>query len=285
MVSETEGPEGTPEVEGKLKEIEEAEKAIPKLEEEPEDTGKPEEVTAEVEYEEDGEDDPIEAAVQERIKLELERKQEEFEEQARSKWAAERAEEARRSAALAEANSLRDSFVESLRESYNAIKAKKYFDEDGSEVVFSDNEFQQYVAEPMQKHNSKVQQIVQGTVLTQLADTALNTLPDEESRKAFTERATDKPLDEWLGSYAEARAPNTKFVKDLKAEVEAAKKAAYARGYARGQKGPVATPKQGVEVPGKEHSDLNTISGLLAAHRSGQIDDKEYYEKYKKLRG
>jgi len=236
----------------------------------------------------DGEDDPdydpIEAAIQERVKLELERKQEELEQNARRAADQRIAEESRRTSQAAEANQLRDSFVESLRESYTAIKAKKFYDQDGAEVQFSDADFQEHVAKPMQKHNSVVREIVQGTVLAQLADTALATLADSDARSKFTEEASGKPLNEWLDKYAETRAAGSQFVKKLQQEIEAKVKAAEARGFAKGQKRPVTTPKQGTERVTPANNDTSTITGLVAAHRAGQVSDDEFAAQWKKLR-
>lgn len=251
------------------------------------ETEAPEEGTAtsaEVTVEEPEESDPVEEfqkAWEESRRAEIEAEiRRQLESEFQSKLEAER----RQRLDADNQERLRASFQNAIKESRELLTSLPIFNEDGERVQISDEQFQKFVAEPFQKHNATVQQLAQMAVYANLAQVAFESIP-ESLRASFSEKAQGKPLDEWLLTYAEVMAPHTEKYKALEKDKEVAIKAAEARGYARARKAPVATPRQGEERILTNTPDLSTYSGAARALANGQIDDAQFREIIKKLRG
>lgn len=226
-----------------------------------------------------------EAAFEDAIRARLELETERIRREERAAHEQRIREDTARRAAEADAARFRDSFATATRESFTAWQNLKVYDEDGRQVKLTEDDFQRVVAAPYQKHNATVQAGVMQGLLQDLAQAALSVIP-EADRPTFTERASGKPIDEWLRLVAEHLAPSTEYAKLSTKEIEAKLKAAEARGIAKGRKMPAGTPPQGGErAPGASSSqpDLNTHLGLARALHLGRIDEAEYRERRAKL--
>ena len=230
-------------------------------------------VTADDTDSDDGGGDPLEDAIRARLDLERERILGEVKNEVLAQREAE--EQGRRRSA--EASRLRDAFGDATKEARSAWHSLKVYDEDGNPAALPDDLFERIVAQPYQRYNATAQDVAQGLVLSHLAEAAMSTLP-AEAREEFARRAANRPLEEWLDTYSELRAPHTSSAKTLSKELEAKLKAERARGYRDGQRQPPGPPKQVNESGTPQSIDRNTISGMARAHAQGQIPDAEYVE-------
>ena len=239
-------------------------------------TGQDQDVTAE--------NDPVKAAIDAAIAARLEELESTARDKARQEASEEREFERRVAAEQARAEELINSFGTTVRTVRENLKGVKLTDSDGNTLALSDEDIEKLVVSPLQRYNQTGQQAATTQTFRQLAEAAMNSLP-ESAREAFARRATNKPLDEWLTEYAELKAEQTGWAKKSKADMDAAIKAAEARGFKRGQTAPANPPVQGQDSQRavNQNVDRNSISGAAKALSQGLITDSEYVEIYNKL--
>lgn len=226
-------------------------------------------------------EDPFEAAIRARLELETEKIRREI----TTEQEARRRRDEQQAAAQRNAQQLSQSFATAVKVARDNWKSLQVYDREGNPVQLSDELFERAVAMPFQGHNAVVQQGLTTNLLSNLAQMALESLP-EAARNEFTEKATGKPFDEWLRIYRELAAPHTEYATLTKKEREAADKAAAARAKAVTGSRPAGTPKQGNERPSNNTTpDFNSQVGLAQALVKGQISEAEYRDRRKKLEG
>lgn len=242
-------------------------------------TGNPDpNVTAD--NDDDNSEDPIEAAITARLALEADRIRREVRQDIETK---QRREQASLNS-QANARALQQSFAHATKQAHDMWRQLQVFDKDGNPAQLPDTLFEEIVAKPYQGHNATVQQGVASQVLQNLADMALASLP-EDAREEFSQRATGKPIDEWLKIYGELRAPHTEYAEMSKKERLAAEKAAEARAKAGTVARVGGTPRQGTDRASNPSPDLNTQSGLARALVAGTINEDEYRKRRAVLEG
>lgn len=232
------------------------------------------------------EGDPVKAAVEAALSSERVKLAEEAQEKANRELEKRRRDDDRLREEGRQADTLRQSFGLTVRQIRDNLKKVKVYDSDTyKERSLTDEEIESLVIQPVQRYNLVSKQAASFEVLSSLTQAAISSLP-EESREDFLDRATGKPIDEWLKLLADHMAPTTSWAKKTKAELEAAAAAADARGYERGKKAPAVPPAgaDGKSVPstGKK-PDLKTASGLARARADGLIDDKTFLEHWRDL--
>ena len=245
-------------------------------------TGKGADATANPDSDDD-EEDLIEAAIQARLALEVERKADELAAKKLAIKESELSEAQRKRDSEVEQTKLRESFAEAVKSTRNALKTLEIYDSAGKRVEFTDTAFEDLVVKPFQKHNSEAEKAHQSVVVNALTQAALDSLP-AEMRSDFTSRAGNKPINEWLKTYAEMYAPNAEAIKELKREEDAKIKAAEARGFAKGQKSKGGSaPNPTERSANNEQTDLTTQIGLIRAYMGGKLNESEYIERRRKL--
>ena len=159
-------------------------------------------------------------------------------------------------------------------------------DEDGNPVPFSDELFQKIV-KPWSDYNSQVSEAEALLVYTELAQAAIETLP-EVARAEFNTKAANKPLKDYIKIHAELAAPDTEYVKQLKQShdlaIKAARADAAARALRNNSKGtPPASPTSEIRKP-TETIPTDTLVNAAKALVSGQITPERYAEIHNKMR-
>lgn len=236
----------------------------------------------------DDDEDPIEEAVKARTEqivrqaLEAERRAEQ------SRRAAEADEYRKAQAEEEKKKKLNDSFVNTAKRTRDALSKLPLRDEDGNAIKLTDEVIQEFV-EPWREHNGLVQQAIDGTaearVYSNLAQAAISLIPADKHEE-FAKRADGKPIAEYLKTIAELNAPTTEFVKNLQEDADVKVKAAFARGFAKGQKAPPGTPStpQQSSINRGAKPDLTSVSGAALALSRGEIDDAKFLEILNKRR-
>lgn len=179
--------------------------------------------------------------------------------------------------------SLNTSYADSVKAMRKQFESLTVYDEDGEPVKWDDQTFQKFVA-PWQEHNTKMQTAGVTKGYSDWSEAVVKVLP-ASAREEFAKKAHQKPLAEYLKTFAELYAPQTDFAKTAKADTEVKLKAAEARGFTKGQKAPVGTPRQGNDKPTEARGEVIEIGNLYDAARAlakGQIDDLKYVEYHKK---
>ena len=248
-------------------------------EENSEVTGQGENVTAENE-------DTLEAAIEAALAARIDAIRETERQEARRELEDIRQQERHRESERVAAEELINSFGSTVREVRDNLKRVKLTNDDGQEITLTDGDIEALVVNPLQRYNQTGERVATTKTLLQLAEAALNTLP-EQSREGFIKRAANRPLNDWLTEYAESKAEQTSWAKQSKANQEAAIKAAEARGFKRGQATGTNPPPQGEGTPKQSGGavDRNSISGAAKALSQGLISEQDYRDIYKKLTG
>lgn len=177
---------------------------------------------------------------------------------------------------------LNESFVKSAKRTKDALEKLPLRDEDGNAIKLTDEVIQQFI-EPWNEHNGFVTQTktndAEAVVYTNLAQAALSIVPADKHEE-FSKRANGKPLPEYLKAIVELDAPNSEYAKKLQEDADVKVKAAYARGFAKGQKAPPGTPAtpQQSSVNRGAKPDLTTLAGAARALAKGDIDEAKYLE-------
>lgn len=230
----------------------------------------------------DDDEDPVEAAAAARAQQlinEALRKREEEE-------AVRRAEEAAavQLAQLEEEKKkkLNESFTNTVKKTRDALAKLPLRDEDGNPLKLTDDMIQEIV-EPWREQNGFVQQQIDGTaqskVYSDLAQAVISLIPADKQQE-FAKKAGGKPLTEYLKTFAELHAPNSDFAKKLTEDTDVKTKAAFARGFTKGQKAPVgtpSTPQQG-RASSSSKPDLTSVAGAARALHRGEIDEAKFLE-------
>lgn len=232
----------------------------------------------------DDDDNPIERAFTSRWELEVEKLRENITAEVRAELEARQADERRLTRSTAERQAIQNAFGSAIKMARDGLRGLEVFDADGNPAQLSDTAIEELVVKPFQAYNAQVQDAEQLRIYTNLAETAVGTLP-AAIRDEFSDKAANKPLDQWLRTYAELLAPHTEFFKNHEREQKAKLDAAEARGFAKGQRSPSGTPKQVNErsSKGTPSYDLNTPTGLIAAQRAGKIDEAKFRELWAQL--
>lgn len=229
--------------------------------------------------------DPIEDAIRARLDLERERIQAEATAAARTHIEAERVQSEQRRAAEQHQSQLRNTLADTIKRTRDGLKGVTVYNEQGVKSTLSDEAIEELVVKPVQQYNATVEQAVQQRLYQDLATTAHGTM-SEQARADFATKATNKPLDEWLRTYAEVNAPASEYVKTLEREIDVKVKAAEARGFAKGQKAPAGSAPRNTErtaSPSSQNLDLSSQLGLATALSTGAISEAEYLERRSKL--
>lgn len=231
----------------------------------------------------DDEVDPSEAAIEAAVAARLVALQEQARAEAKRE-VEERVEAERRAAEEAsQFAELQNTFGSTIRELRANLGGIKVATDTGDERALTDDEFERFIAQPLQRYNQKGEQAASVKVLSALAQAALSTLP-ETMRPEFDKRARNKPLDQWLSEFAEIKAEQTSWAKKQKADMEAAVRAAEARGFKRGQGSQAAPPTQNKDSSKPNATvDRSTLSGAAKALAQGLITDAEYREIHNKI--
>lgn len=182
---------------------------------------------------------------------------------------------------------LNESFVKSSKKTLEALQKLSLRDEDGQPIKLTDDMVQTFI-EPWNEHNGFVTQTKDGDaearVYTNLAQAALSVVPTDKHEE-FSKRANGKPLSEYLKAIVELDAPNSEFVKKLVEDSDVKVKAAYARGFSKGQKAPPGTPANPTQTAvARGKTDITTVSGAALALSKGEIDDAKFLEILNKRR-
>jgi hypothetical protein len=223
-------------------------------------------------------DDPVAKAIEAGLQLEREKGRKEAQEEFQRALSEARDSQYREQ----KARDLTQSFGSTIREVRENLKKLKFYNESGEETTFSDTDLEEKVVKPLSRYNTVGQQAQWTETMLGLRDAALETLPDDKSREEFIRKAGGKSLGEWLEVYADSIAPKSPWAKAKEAEMEAALKAAEARGFEKGKKTPAPPPKgaDGTSPPVKTPVDLTTRSGLTKALASKQITEEEFRKKW-----
>lgn len=237
----------------------------------------------------DEEEDPLkdyEAAI---LARERERIRKEEQDRLAKERADEQAELQRQAAVAAAKEKLNDSLKNHTKRVREAVEKLPIRDELGDPLKLTDAQLQEFI-QPLIDLNGEVQQTMGTTaeqvVYQRLANAALEVIPAEKHEE-FAKKAGDKPLKDYLQTIVELNAPNTEYAKTLQADFDVKLKAAYARGFARGQKAPPGTPTtpEQRDVNRGETVDTTSLAGAARALSRNLITEAEFLEIRKKLRG
>lgn len=243
-----------------------------------------EDADADEEDEDDDDVDPVEVAVLARLAQEREKARVEEREIIRLQNEAAAAEYRKSQAEEDKKRKLNDSFTETTKMTKAALEKLPLRTEDGDPIRLTEEMIQQFI-EPWRTHNGVVQQTINTTaeseVYSNLAQAAASLVPKDKLEE-FAKRAGGKPLGEYLKVVAELSAPDTDTVKNLAEDYEVKVKAAYARGFAKGQKAPPGTPATPQQSNsggrGDKKEDISSVSGAARALSKGQIDEAKFLE-------
>lgn len=224
--------------------------------------------------------DPIEAAIRAALDKERENLRQEAESRAKAAVDEQLAQIRQQNEEQQRVDALLNSFGNTVREIRANVKQLRFYDADQNEVEISDDVLEEKIVKPLQRYNQTGVNAASTQVLTALSQAALESLPDD-ARTDFSKRARGKPIKNWLGEYAEVLAPHTNWARAKDAEVEAAVKAAEARGFKRGKTVPSGQPsgeesKGNSSGGGKRSNDRKTHTGLIHALQDGEINQLEF---------
>jgi hypothetical protein len=193
----------------------------------------------------------------------------------RHEQAAERERERQAEMVRLRAESLLQSFGETVKEVRTNLKDSYDID---------DEDFEKLIAQPLNRFNQSGVQAATLQALSNFRDAALIALP-EDQQEAFLQRVHGKPIQEWLVTFAETYAPKSAHSARSKKEQDAAIKAAEARGFNRGRQLAGAPPSSdGAAGGGSQTVDLNSISGIIKAKAAGLMSDDEFNSRWRELR-